>query len=177
MLLSAVFFLIHISCELVSDNGDSVQGVKALRLTKDDISGWTEVSSKGFEEFEAASLHLIINGDAPQYVDKGLVKGFIQHINNAEKRGDLFILDFGTESNAAAMYNYMNDQNNYKAKAGNYDMNTAQLNTSAADGVTAYSHFGRYYIEIRLKDFPNVLESHQTAESLIEVFQYKISDL
>lgn len=175
LLLSAIL-LFASSCELESENGNSARGVKALRLTETDITGWTE-DEDGYGEYNQESLFDHINGDALNYNVNGLIEGFLQYISKSARKGFLMVMDFGTTDNALAMYNDMNNRNSNKAPAGHYDLNTAQLDVSPSSGVNAYAHFKQYYIEIRLTEFSNKSESIDVATSMIEVFEEKINQL
>ncbi len=165
------------SCKLVEDSGESSQGVNALRLASGDISSWAEDQSGGFISFTASNMQQLVNGGAPQYVEKGLVAGFEQRMSNGSKAVKLLILDFGTEANAVAMYTKKDSENSDKSDVGTYPQSVAQLDNSAMDGVTAIAHFGKYFMELAFTGYTDKSESRATAKSFVEVFEVNISDL
>lgn len=172
LILSAIL-LFASSCELESENGNSVRGVKALKLTENDVSGWKE-DEDGYGEYNSETLIDFVNGDAPNYTINGLIEGIIQDISKSPRKGKLLVMDFGTEEAALSMYNDMSNRNSNMEKAGDYDISTAQLDVSPSSGVYAYAHFKQFYIEIRLTDFPDKSKSPEVATSMIEVFEVKI---
>jgi hypothetical protein len=173
-ILSVVLLFIF-SCELESDSGNSSRGVDALKLTETDITGWTE--DEGGGTYNSETLFDFINGGAPKYINNGLIEGFIQYMSKSDRKATIMVMDFGTESNAIAMYNDMSNRNSSKEKAGNYNLNTAQLDVSPSSGVDAYAHFKQFYIELNLTDFPDKSEAPNVAASIIEVFEAKINQL
>lgn len=172
--LSVILFM---SCKLVEDSGESSQGVNALRLSSGDISPWAEDNSGGFITFTASNMQKLVNGGAPQYVEKGLVAGFEQRMSNGSKTAKLLILDFGTEANAVSMYTKTDNENSDKTASGTYPQTVAQLDNSAMSGVTAIAHFGKYYMELAFTNYSDKSESRTTANSFVEVFEAKIGEL
>lgn len=172
----SVALIIGVSCKLVEDEGESSQGVNALRLANSDVSPWTEISDDGFKDFKANNMVKEINGGAQVYVDKGMVAGFKQYVETGGgKKAELLVLDFGTEASASAIYSYKVDGNDEKLAAGTYSEAVAQLDNSAMSGVTAYAHFGKYYLELSFTGYNDKAESRITATNFVEVFEEKIS--
>ena len=169
--------LIVTSCKLVMDKDSSNQAVYALKLASGDITSWTQDASEGFSEFKASTLETFINGGAPKYVDEGVVEGFIQNMSNSSKKVIIYVMDFGTASNATAMYAQIDANNGSKIEAQSYSLNTAQLDDSPSSGVTAYAHFGQYFIELSFSEFSDKTEARTTAPNFIEVFETKISQM
>lgn len=172
----SVALLFGVSCKLVEDEGESSQGVNALRLANSDVSPWTENASEGFKAFKASNMFALINGGAQNYIDKGMVAGFQQNMaGGGEKTAKLLVLDFGTEASASAMYSYTDNANEDKLNAGDYPQTVAQLDNSPSSGVVAIAHFGKYYMELSFTGYNDKSESRITAASFVEVFEEKIS--
>lgn len=172
----SVALLFGVSCKLVEDEGESSQGVNALRLANSDVSPWTENASEGFRAFKASNMFALINGGAQTYIDKGMVAGFEQNMaGGGEKTAKLLVLDFGTEASASAIYAYKANENGEKLAAGTFPEAIAQLDNSAMSGVTALAHFGKYYLELSFTGYSDKSESRTTATSFVEVFEEKIS--
>jgi hypothetical protein len=161
---------------MVADTDGSSQGVDALRLAATDISPWTEAAAGGFIAFTASNMTTLVNGGAPQYIDKGLVSGFEQNMANGTKTAKIWVTDFGTASNASAMYAQKDTENGNKTKAKNFELTVAELDNSPLDGVVAYAHFGKYYLELTFS-ISDKSEAGTTASNFIEVFNAKIDAL
>ena len=165
------------ACKLVMDDESSSQGVYALKLASGDITSWSQDESEGYSEFKASTLESLIDGGSTDYTNEGVVEGFIQKMFNGSKKAEIRVMDFGTESNAASMYSFMDGNNNSKLEASTYDIATAQLNDKPTSGVDAYAHFGQYYIELRFTGFSDKNDARTTAPNFLEVFETKISQL
>ncbi|HEX2959623.1 MAG TPA: hypothetical protein VHO70_22495, partial [Chitinispirillaceae bacterium] len=154
---------------------NSSQSIFAVKYVNGEMTGWTEDS---YSQFSASELINFVNGDAPKYVSRGLIEGFDQSIVSSGKSARLLIMDFATDDNALNMFNFKANDNTSKIKAGdNYDLNTAQLNTSAADAPEAYAHFGQYFLELRLDGFSDPAEGQKAATNLVELLDSKISQM
>jgi hypothetical protein len=171
----SIALLVGVSCKLVEDEGESSQGVNALRLANSDVSPWTEISVDGFKDFKANNMVKEINGGAQTYVDKGMVAGFKQYMTGGGKSAELLVLDFGTEASTSAMYSYTDNANEDKSDAGGYPLTVAQLDNSPMSGVVAIAHFGKYYMELSFTGYNDKSEARSTAASFVEVFEEKIS--
>jgi hypothetical protein len=100
--------LLFIACPKKEDNQTETPDVVDLLPLDNEISGWTKSSATQIAENES-QLFDLINGDAPQYTDRGFVKCVFQTYS-----GDisgpvdlkLRIFDMGNRTNAEDIYDY-----------------------------------------------------------------------
>jgi hypothetical protein len=155
-LFSFTLYLGLNSCELIKGKQRDTPAppedpsLADLRISTDEVSGWTEGD---YEEFEAdSSLFGIINGGAPAYIDRGLIRGFVQELSGDGNHvvTGMFAMDFGTSANADDMYAYKFLNNVYnKIEIPGFAEEVA-VGSRALGVVQVYFHYRKYYFEFAI---------------------------
>jgi len=118
------------------------------------ISGWTEEKSS-YQAFGPKELFTIIDGGAPEYIDNGLKKGFLQRISGPDSAAiELYAEDFKSEGNAQKMFSA-------KQAASSGQLSTIPPDTAKVlvneviGGVWMCAAMGQYYFELTLTGVRN----------------------
>lgn len=113
------------------------------------VSGWNE-EKKAFVKFNGEKLFELIDGGAPQYIDKGLQVGIFQRLANAKGATiELYAEDFGSPSNAQAMYaEKIQNLSGVQPLAG-FDSTRISYST-VIGGYQVYACMDRFYFELTL---------------------------
>ena len=182
----AVLLCVCICCETAQEqDGGLAYSVSDLRLTGDDVSGWSErggaVGCTGWGVYDATNVtgDSPINGDAQKYVDLGGVQEFaIQYLSAPAPSGggelsyDVYLINYATEAKAAQAFEEFRE--NASIALSGFSPGSA-LALMDGFGCRVYAYFGFFYIEIRLNNYPDPSQSLDDAAEFLRVYRRKIS--
>jgi hypothetical protein len=172
--------LIFMSCKLVTENGGNGGSVSSLRINQGEITGWNELASNGFKEFDASgNLEEILDGGSPLYTQNGLLNGFQQKLVNGDMTMTVVVNDFGTKENAGKMIGVLDaaSQIYTKENVQGFTSSTAVFDVSPLTGITAFACFGAYFIRLDLQGITDKNEAKNIAIDFLEFFQSKESKM
>lgn len=168
ILLSAVLM----DCKLVP-LFSSTPPLEQLKIGSGDISNWHPDGD--MKIYIGSELFSYNDGGAPQYLSKGLILTGVQNITGPNQGTVIsIIMDFGTDTNAIAMYKEKRTQN-----AGNIILNPKYPTTevfvvSVLGGVTGYANYYNYYFEISVIGFNYQEDALKTLNQFIGLYFEKI---
>jgi len=179
LFVTGVILCSILSCELVTTSDNNSRTITALKIKDGEVSGWEEIAcsnvARGLTELTA-----IINGGADEYINQGMVEGFLQKLGKIGTDGnvDMYIMDFGTSEKAEKMFSEKIKKYTEKVEVTGYSPSIAQIDMSSPEGAVAVAHFQQYYFELTFMDFGAYLQdSKSMAESLIETFNTKVTQI
>jgi hypothetical protein len=146
-----------------------------MQIADNELSGWTQAA--GFDTFYTMpidTLNRLIDGPEQTYKDYGCKEIAYQTLTGPDpKVFSSFAMDFVTVSKAAAMFNYKKLQVGPGKNISSFDDATA-FATTVENGVTAYAHFNKFYLEMKLEGFADTVEVLAVAGQFLNAFKAKI---
>ena len=150
-LLFCIASLIFLSIPVSSGadrGGKSGTPLDKLRVRRQ-IAGWQE-DKDGFARFNHEKLFDLINGGAPEYIDRGMLGGFVQRLSGpGNATVELFTEDFGTRENAAEMVKVKTEDGDSIITLPGFDAETVRI-VPAIGACVAYGAIDRFYFEVTL---------------------------
>ena len=143
--------LLGLSVVVIAGEGSgSNSGVSLgnLRIRKQ-VAGWQEEKGS-FMKFGPEKLFEIINGGAPEYIDQGMMRGFVQRLSGpGSATMEVFAEDFGTHENAGKMVQAKKQDRDTLMYLPGFDTATVVV-IPAIGACVAYGAIDRFYFEITL---------------------------
>ncbi|MBN1758762.1 MAG: hypothetical protein JW863_10610 [Chitinispirillaceae bacterium] len=146
--LFSTVILLCLSVIVIAETGSSGVSLDNLRIRKQ-IAGWRE--DKGsFMKFGPEKLFELINGGAPEYIDRGMVRGFVQRLSGPGSASvELFTEDFGSHENAGEMVQIKKQDRDTLISLPDFDTATVAV-IPLIGAFVVYGAIDRYYFEITL---------------------------
>jgi hypothetical protein len=176
----ALLLSILVFCEssTPSENGPGAQStLKAVdfRVTTQ-IAGWLQDTSQyAFEKFDPDSLYDIIDGGAAEYTSRGLIEGIKVKMNRVTESGTntatIFVMDFGTDSTANAMYLEKVPMVSKKWVIEGISENSALIDTAFFEACEVYACFGHFFFNGTFSNF--ALETDAVTQAALFVNYFK----
>jgi hypothetical protein len=159
--------------------------VSMLKINNGDLPDWRMSQNvDSFTVWNSVNLYDYIDGGASVYADKGMVEAAgLKMVGPVGEYGDTaylnkysFIMDFGNDSNAVAIYNYQrtiffNDDSLITIPG--YDK-TIAFGVARIGGTTVYAHFKNIYFELNFTGIANPLRTDAIAILFLNFFKGKI---
>ena len=148
IVLFSTVILHCLSVVVIAETGSSGVSLDNLRIRKQ-IAGWRE--DKGsFTKFGPEKLFELINGGAPEYIDQGMVRGFVQRLSGPGSASvELFAEDFGSPENAGKMVQIKKQDRDTLISLPGFDTATVAV-IPLIGAFVAYGSMNRFYFEITL---------------------------
>jgi len=172
-------------CKVVEEEtGDSVLTASTFRIYASDIQGWSfESSDWEWAQFLAKTsgstkgMDELVDGDAPVFVDAGLINGAAQRlINENNEKNEIWIMTYPTKEAATRAFNAYTSSDKFTttpdAIAG-ASKSIALLDNSAIDGCMFMAVFGEVLILSYHTNYGNDAKSVTDATNLYNVFKKK----
>jgi hypothetical protein len=142
-----------------------------FRIAVSEHPGWIE---RQVAEYDTSSLYDIINGGAPPYIARGLVKGIYQRLEHAEgeRAAELFVMEFGSARNASDIFNDKRPDSSETVVVGGYP-DSVVVASRHLSGVNAYAHFGWFYFELTLSGYTDEAAAVEQAHTFLSEFEEK----
>jgi hypothetical protein len=143
-----------------------------FRVRKE-IRGWKEAPGS-FERFDPKKLYDIIDGGAPDYINRGLKEGVRQRMKGPGKlEAEIFAEDFGLVDSARSMFASM--------KAG-FDIllplpgsdTSAAFGYPSVGGLSVYAALDRFYFEVLLTGTADTALTLREAAKFLDYFSGRI---
>ncbi len=157
--------------------------VSQLKISSTEISNWKLASSAdSFTLWTASNFYDDVNGGIEKYLNNGMIEvADIHMVGPVGKDGSQniiathsFIMDYGNDSNAVAIYNYQKTLYSAEAfKLPRYSLNSA-FAVSVIGGITVIAHFKKFYFELTFSGFSDQTEAANTAVQFLGLFRLKI---
>jgi len=172
--------LIVVACRVTSSEEGGANTIYSTKFENGEMSGWNADDTKypdGFVKFSSSDMIDLVNGEAANYVAKGMSEGFQQEMAKGEQTYRAWIMDFGTEANAKEIYNskiqqYASD----KEKTDSYPETSAFLKPDLY-GYSGYAIFGRYMVVIWLDGYgTNKSEAKNNANDFLKTIEQKLKN-
>lgn len=171
-----LLFVCNLSTNKTNNSGKATN-VSQLFPTETDISGWKKNTTDGYSTWSAANFVNDMDGGFEKYTDRGMIEcGDISMDgpNGTHILHKSFIMDYGLDSTALAMYNYQKDYySNGSLDITGYDK-TVAFAYPVIGGVTAFAHFKKFYFELQFANFSDQTLSIQAAAQFLGMFKSKI---
>jgi hypothetical protein len=167
---------------------DSMSGgilKKLFAISNGMIPGWKMIRStldSSFTLWSAADLYKDIDGGFERYTDHGMLQaadiGMLGPINSEGNPFELsihsFIMDYGTEPIAKAMYDFSKSQyfGDDALPIPSYE-NTAAFAKPALGGITVYAYYKQFYFELILSAYPDDANPTADAKLFLDYFKTK----
>jgi hypothetical protein len=155
--------------------GGGVSTPAELRLVSGDLVGWEEDSADGYFAYIPSTLFDIIDGGAVEYNNAGLVEGIRQKLNDGQggHYTDVFVMDFGDDATATAMFEAKKNSYGNEAALGSYSEATA-VYVPVLGGIKAFAHFGKFYIEVGNMGYPDQADARADAVLFLGYYENRI---
>lgn len=151
--------------------------LEQLEVGAAEISNWKPEAV--MKVFVGDKLYDLNDGGAPQYLDKGCKKTGDEKMNGPNgTMVEMYIMDFGKDINAMAMFTEMQMNNvgqGVKDPAFPQIPDTTTLIVPNMGGVTGYAHFANYYFELKFAGFSDQELAIQTFDMFIRLFRTKLN--
>jgi hypothetical protein len=151
--------------------------VSQLKITNGAISGWQiNAASDSFGVFAAADFHNDIDGGDKPYTDRGLIEVADEHMvgpNGVELGGHAYLMDFGTDAAATAMFQYQATQFTPQVAITGYD-NSIAFGYVTVGGITVFAHFKKFYFELPFTGYSAQSQAISDANLFLGYFKAKI---
>jgi len=161
------------SCNTAFDTID----ISEFRLYGSVIPGWVEDTS-GYAEFDTSDIYDLIDGGAPPYIERGLLKGIKQEFDFIA--GDdtfhcqTYAEDFGTSQNARNMLSCNKTQMSLSLTLYPFDTSTI-TGMEFPGGCLAIAAFDRYYFEVTVSGYPVIDSAKSEVRQFLSVYKAKAS--
>lgn len=179
----ALTALVMIACKVVNNENNSANTLTSAKFESGEISGWVYDESEnpqGFVKYTASDMVVQVNGGANEYIEKGMSEGFRQML----KKGDVqtyrsWVMDFGTEANARAMYKSMYDKwVSDREPASSYNMENQAFVRPTQTGYDGYAVFGKHMVWIQLDGYgTNLSEGKSKTIEFLQTIEQKFKEL
>jgi hypothetical protein len=176
IVVSAVVVCSLCGCKFIYQpytGGEHTVSVETLRITGNDISGWSEPKSNGFNVYVGDELYHALDGGAPTYLQKGLIETSIQTLQNGKQSIGATVMDFGISANAEAMYEEMKSKITDPRASPSFGLDDAVINPGILGGCLAYAHFDNFYFEMYVSGFQDKTLAIQTADIFLKIYKSK----
>ncbi|MCU0608267.1 MAG: hypothetical protein MUF22_00680 [Chitinispirillaceae bacterium] len=150
----------------------SVPPLQQMKISETEVSNWAPESEMGI--YVGTQLYDLIDGGAPQYLEKGLIKTGHQVIKGSDdQQVESYVYDFGTPAKALVMYKEMKLQ-----IAGSLINDLTYPDSlvcvkAVMGGVTGYAHFSNYYFEINVNGFSDQQFAVKTLDLFLGLYAKK----
>jgi hypothetical protein len=153
-----------------------VPTVQQLKIDTGDITDWLPEDTMSF--YANDHLYELIDGGAPQYLDKGCrVTGYQQFTGLEGTISTVFVMDFGKDSNATAMFKQKQAENSGNTVPDQSFPDSTVFVTPNLGGVGGYAHFNNIYIEISLRGFSDQQKAISELNLFLGFFKNKIKTI
>jgi|GEM_PF-2474409 hypothetical protein len=176
----AIGWTVIMSC---TDKGTNPQATLADLYVTTQVMGWVADVSSDYTPQPASALVQTIDGDAPQYVDAGLVEWFREKMHGGDSASSTsgqydfisFVHDYGTTSKAKVLFDTIVAHNIFQNPKDTFSdtVHLSQFSTSQAQskrtqgGIQVYATFGRYYFQLSLMGYADPLTAVPDAEKFL----------
>jgi hypothetical protein len=134
-----------LSCRL-GTAGDGGVSASDLRLS-DEIDGWSEATGS-YAEFDPDGLFGLVDGEASNHKDRGLVEGITQEMNGpGERTALIYAEDFRTKANAKSMYEFSKNTINQAVSIPRFRDSVASAERFG-QSLWVYAREGQFYFKI-----------------------------
>lgn len=175
LMLTAVLLIIAgvVSCKLVALDYDTPP-LEQLEVGATEISNWKPEAT--MKVFIGDKLYDLIDGGAPQYLDKGCKKTGFQRLTGPNGASvEIKIMDFGKDINATAMFTEMQMNNVGQTVKDNAFPDTTSNVVPNMGGVSGYAHFANYYFELAVTGFSDQALAISTYDMFFRLFEKKLN--
>jgi hypothetical protein len=184
----SLLFLVLIVCTCNLIFVENVANAKAtnvsqLKISGTEISNWKLSSSAdSFTVWTAANFYDDVDGGIDKYLNNGMIEvADIHMVGPVGSDGQLnsiathsFIMDYGNDSNAIAIYNYQRTLYSAEAfKIPRYPL-TSAFAINVIGGITVMAHFKKFYFELTFFGFSDNNQAASTAVQFLGLFRSKI---
>jgi hypothetical protein len=137
----------------IAGAGRPAPPLESLRI-RHQLEGWYE-EKEGYIPFNHEKLFELINGGAPEYIDAGLVGGFLQRLSGpGEATVELFAHDFGTPEKARTMFLVKTGDRDTTIMLTGFDTATVVV-VPVLSASVAYGAIGRFFFEVTVSGTGN----------------------
>ncbi|NLD91955.1 MAG: hypothetical protein GX639_04725 [Fibrobacter sp.] len=184
LLIAFFAVVLMFGCKIVEEeSGGDVFNESTFRIYEADIQGWSFESDWEWAEFLAKTsgstkgMDELVDGDAPMFVDAGLIKGAAQRlINSNDEKNEIWIMTYPTRDAATkAFNNYIASDKFTKspdAIAG-ASRSIALLDNESTDGCAWIAVLGEVVILSYHTNYNNDAKAVVDAANLYNVFKKK----
>lgn len=158
-------------CGCAHSKAATPTGIKTanLRVTSE-ISGWAETPStyQTFTTVDQLAGDVGLDGEAYLYSNKGLINGIYQKLaSTAGYRMELYILDFGSQAGASAVFAEVTaTQVTNGIAVGAYPRTTAIFQDNGNSAIT-YARIGRFFFKLSTTDYGGAISNATNAAILL----------
>lgn len=150
--------------------------VKQLEIKNNELPGWVPHDTMGI--YEGTELYNLIDGGAPQYLEKGVMTTGYQVLDGQNDRAVYsMIMDFGRDSNAVAMFLEKKTQNVGQTVLDPQYPDSVAFMTLVLGGVQGYGHYTNFYFEIAAVGFSDSTQAIATFDTMLTWYIQKIQSL
>jgi hypothetical protein len=169
----SVLILLYLILSAYSLIAGATSTVQQFNIDTGRIAAWTPDTA--MKKYIDDSLYNLLDGGAPQYLNKGcLVTGF-QRCNNPDGAlAEIKVMDFGKDSNATGMFKQMQSNNIGSIVTDPLFPDSMVLVTPNMGGATGYAHFSNIYVELSVTGFADQQNAIQTLNLFLTFYQNKI---
>jgi hypothetical protein len=148
-----------------------------LRITTD-LPGWTEeaASFQTFTTVDQLAGDVGLDGEAYLYSNKGLTEGIYQKLTSrAGNRMELYILDFGSDAGAAAVFAGVAASQVSDAKQIGSMARSVAVVQDNNNSAVIYAHLGRLFFKLSMTDYGGAfLNATSAANLFLNFYKSKI---
>jgi hypothetical protein len=182
--IALVAMIMLFGCKVVEEEtGGSVLTASTFRIYASDIQGWSFESDWEWAQFLAQTsgstkgMDKLVDGDAPFFVDAGLINGAAQRlVNENNEKNEIWIMTYPTKEAATRAFDSYTSSDKFtptpEAIAG-ASKTIALLDDSSIDGCTWIGVFGEVLILSYHTNYGNDAKSVTDATNLYNVFKKK----
>jgi len=167
-------FLTIVSCKVVSDNSDSNSLTRdSYRISNGEVSGWSEQAADGWIPFTKSTMDQQVDGEAPFYVDGGVIEGAQQILTNSSSENlTIWIMDFPSAEVAGTMYEKIKtDKITVPKLVSGFEESTALINNTSNEGCMVYAVFGQFVIRLSFTNYNDKNKSFTDAAEFLKIYQ------
>jgi hypothetical protein len=175
---SSLFFIVLLtmmSCKIVEDTQGDVKTISTFRIAMGDVSGWPFEEDWEWKTFSKNQMFDVVNGDAQDFVNWGLIEGAAQKlVNSTSEKIQFWILDFASDANATSAFKaYIAKRFTTQKPINGFAQSIAIIDDSSIDGCKTVARFGQFIIVAFYTNFNEQSQSISTAEEFLKTFQVK----
>ena len=170
---AVLFFLLVVIAGAKNRFAGDGSSLESLRISNQ-IDGWHEVKN-GFIPFDHDKLFELINGGAPEYIDEGLIRGFLQRLEGPDSATvELYAEDFGAPEKAINMFRIKRENHGSLLRLTGFDTGVAGV-FSAIGARVAYGAIGRFFFEITVSGSAGVENADTVLRNLFHFYTNSIT--
>jgi hypothetical protein len=161
-----------------NDHPPGATSVSGLEILPSDSTGWVQdTNADTFTVSGEANFHGVLDGGDVEYISRGLVEVSVQNLAGPDSQTmKAFCMDFGTAAKAYAMFEYKKSSVASPLTIPPFATNTAAGNpVPLLQGITVYSCFGKFYLELQMVGFKDQALAVSAASLFLTLYSLKIN--